>query len=148
MADPLSLIASIIAVVGAAETISKTLSKFRLLRKAPTGLLALNNEITDLTITLHTLEGHLSSNLDKNTLPQDVSHQISKLIDKAKDCLLQLDQLIHHRFLKSGSLDGEYKVFRIRWLRANDTIENHRGILREIRQSILLQLHVMSSSVA
>ena len=149
MADPLSLVASIIAVVGAAETISKTLTKVKLLRNAPVGLLALNNEIADLTIILCTVEGHMSSSdLERSAPPQDVLQQILNLVDRAKDHLLQLDQLIHYRFLESGSLDGDYKVFRIRWIRAKETVDNHRCALQGIRQGIQLQQLVLNSFVA
>ena len=152
MADPLSLAASVIAVIGAASTISKTLSKVKLLRKAPTSLLALNNEITDLTIILRTVEKHLSSvlssvDLEQSTPSQDVLQQITSLVDRAKDHLLQLDQLIHYQLLESGTLDGDYKVFRIRWIRARNTIENHQNSLQDIKQGVLLQLAVLNSFV-
>ena len=149
MADPLSLVASIIAVVGAAGTISKTLSKAKLLRKAPESLLALNNEITDLSIVLRTVEEHVSSiSLEGRAPSQDVLQQISNLINQAKDRLLQLDQLIHYQFLKSGTLDCDYKIFRIQWLRAKEIIEGHRHALREIKQALLLQLAVLNSFVS
>ena len=147
-ADPLSLVASIIAILGAANTISKTLSKVKLLRNAPAGLLELNNEVTELTIILRTVERHLSSaELERSTPPQDILRQMSELIDRAKDRLLQLDQLIHYRFLQSGTLDGDHRVFRIRWIRAKETIESHRCALQETRQGILLQLLVLNSFV-
>ena len=130
MADLLSLAASIIAVVGAASTISKTLSKAKLLHKAPEGLLALNNEITDLLIVLYTIEGHVSSTRSEgSTQSQDVLQQISNLIDRAKDRLFQLNQLIYYQFLKSDTLDNDYKIFRIQWLRAKEIVEGHKQAL-------------------
>ena len=146
MADPLSLVASVIAVVGAAESISNSLSKLRLLRNAPDGLLALNNEIADLKILLRTIEGYLSSDQPHRvTIQQDVLDCISILITRAKDHVLQLEQLIHYRFLESGSLEQNYKVFRLRWIRAKDTVESHRRALQDIRQSIQLQLLLVNS---
>ena len=114
MADPLSLVASIIAVVGAAETISKTLSKIKLLRNAPDGLLALNNEVADFTVLLRTIENHLLSTEPQRVAPPlDILDCISALISRAKDRLLQLEQLIHYQLLESGSFDKDYKVFRL-----------------------------------
>ena len=149
MAAALSLAASIIAVVGAAETIGTTLSKVKLLRNAPDGLLALNNEVSDLTVTLRTVESYLSSSeTDGIAPPSDVLAQVSILVDRAKDRLLQLDRMIHYQFLESGSFDGDYKVFRLRWIRAKDTIENHRRALLDIRQNILMQVLVINSYVS
>ena len=53
MADPLSITASIIAVIGAAEGVGKTLTKIRNIRNAPTELLALINEVSDLRTILN-----------------------------------------------------------------------------------------------
>ena len=145
MADPLSVVASVIAVAGATETVCKTLSKVKMLRKAPNGLLSLHNEITGLTIILRTVERHLSSSeSEKSALPQDILQQISTLVDRANDHVLQLHHLIHYRFLESGSLDGDYKVFRLRWITSKETIENHRGALKEIREDIQLQLLILN----
>ena len=146
MAAALSLAASIIAVIGAAKTIGATLSKVKLLRDAPDSLLALNNEVADLTVTLRTVETYLTSSDTERAVPsRGVLEHISTLIDRAKDRLLQLDRLIHYQLLESGSFDGDFKVFRLRWIRAKDTIENHRRALVEIRQNILLQTLIMNS---
>ena len=146
MADPLSLAASIIAVVTAAEGITKTLSKVKLLLNAPDGLLALSNEITDLTVTLRNVNSFISAS-DTNTagLPHDVLRQIRSLVDRAKERVLQLDQLIHLQLLKSGSLGGDFEVFRFRWARAKAAVEGHRQALRDIKQNISIQLLLITS---
>ena len=147
MADPLSLAASIIAVVTTAESIVKTVSKkIKLLRNAPNELLALNNEIADLAITLRNVSGYISSSSTSRAgLPHDVLQQMVSLVDRAKDRILQLDQLVHYQFLKAGSLDGDYKVFRLRWARAKDTVEHHRQAIRDIKQNILIQMLLINS---
>ena len=139
MADGLSLVASIIAVISAADGITKILTKVKILRDAPDDLLALYNEISDLTVTLHHLNGCVLTNTSERTT-QDVLGQVTTLIDKAKDQVLQLDKLIHYKLLKSGSLDGDYKIFRLRWARAKSTIEKHRVSLRDIRQNLVIQI--------
>ena len=62
MADPLSIAASIIAVVGAAEGVGKTLTKIRNIRNAPNEILALINEVSDLRVILNDLEGFITQN--------------------------------------------------------------------------------------
>lgn len=146
MADLLSLAASIITVVGAADTISKTLSKIKILHHAPEELLALNNEVSDLKVVLSSVESYITAeHLDASVTSQDLPRHMSTLLERAKDQLLQLDQLIHYRFLKAGSLDGEYKIFRLEWVKAKSTVENHRQVLRETRQNLVTQLTLINS---
>ena len=56
MADPLSITASVIAVLGAAEGVNKTLARIKNLIDAPRKLLTLINEVSDLTLVLGDLE--------------------------------------------------------------------------------------------
>ena len=58
MADPLSITASIIAVLGAADSVSKVLSKIRIFNDSPDGLLALINEVSDFKVVLYDIERH------------------------------------------------------------------------------------------
>ena len=90
MADPLSLVASIIAVVGVAETIGKTLSKVKLLRSAPDELLALNNEVADLTMTLRHVESCIKrgNTATPDTELRDSLQHLSTLIKRAKGQLI------------------------------------------------------------
>ena len=60
MADLLSLTASIIAVIGAAEGVSKTLAKIKSLLNAPDELLALNNEVSDLKIIFNDVQSYVT----------------------------------------------------------------------------------------
>lgn len=146
MADLLSLAASIITVVGAADTVSKTLSKIKIFLHAPEELLALNNEISDLKVVLSCINSFVTSEQsDAAAMSQDFFQHVSALLEKAKDRLLQLEQLIHFRFLKSGSLNGDYRVYRLKWVRARNTVESHRQALRDTRQNLLTQVTLINS---
>ena len=59
MADPLSLTASIIAVLGATDSVGKALSKIKYLKESPNELLALINEVSDFKIVLYDIKRHL-----------------------------------------------------------------------------------------
>lgn len=50
--DPLSVTASIIAILGAGEVIAQGIRKLVLLRDAPSGILQLNNELSDLRLVI------------------------------------------------------------------------------------------------
>lgn len=57
--DPLSLTASVITVVGVADAAGRGLKKLIALRGASDAILALNNEISDLRLTLRELDSIL-----------------------------------------------------------------------------------------
>ena len=139
MAEAISLAASIVALVGAADAAGKTLSKARLLYRAPVELLALNNEVADLTVVIRNLENHLHATTSATT--QESTNHLRTLVERARDRILQLDQLIHYEFLKSGSFDNDdYKVFRLRWARSKETVEGHRQALRDAKQNIVIHM--------
>ena len=56
MADPLSITASIIAVVGAAEGIGTIINRIKTFREEPDELFSLINEISDLRIVPSDIE--------------------------------------------------------------------------------------------
>ena len=82
MADPLSLIASIITIIRAAKTINKIFVKIKLFYKAPAGLLAFYNKVTNLTIVLRNVkERLLLNNFKINTPSQNILQHILSLIN-------------------------------------------------------------------
>ena len=145
MADPLSITASIIAVVGAAEGVTKTLAKIKSIRNAPDELLALINEVSDLRIILSDMQNYLTQNTQRPQISQEELQNISTLINRAKKKLLELDQLIQYRLVKPESNSHQIKVFRREWLRAKNTIEKFRQSLRDIKLNIMAQMMVINS---
>ena len=103
MAAAISLAASIVALVGAADAVGKTLSKARLLYRAPDELLALNNEISDLTVVMRNIGSHVHTT-DPTSSQESLNH-LKTLVERARDRILQLDQLIHYllKLLHSNS---------------------------------------------
>ena len=148
MADPLSVTASVIAVVGAIEGVSKTLAKVRTLRNAPSELLALINEASDLRIVLGDVERYITRDGNQSQAFRDQLQNISHLVTRAKDCLLELDKLIHYRFLKPGTDElktKEIKVSRREWAQAKTTTERFRQSLRDIRLNLATEIIVLNS---
>ena len=145
MADPLSITASIIAVVGAAEGVTKTLAKIKSIRNAPDELLPLINEVSDLKIILSDMQNYITQNTQKPQISQQELRNISTLINRAKEKLLELDQLIQYRLVKPESISDQIKVSRREWLRAKSTIEKFRQSLRDIKLNIMAQMMVINS---
>lgn len=67
MADPLSIAAGIITVIGAAEAVAKGLGKLISLKGLPSTFVALNNEISDLRLVVQEVDGFLLDNAFKAT---------------------------------------------------------------------------------
>ena len=144
MADPLSITASIIAVVGAAEGVTKTLTKIKNIRNAPEELLALINEVSDLQIVLGDIQSYTQTMTISPPI-QDAFQHLSVLIDRARNKLLQLDELIQYRLTKPESAVGRIKVSRREWATARTTIDNFRQSLRDIKLNIIAQMSVINS---
>ena len=146
MADPLSIIASIIAVIGAAEGVTKTFQKIKNIRKAPSELLALINEVSDLRIVLANTESHLNQNaVTSKSQPLNHLQHLAVLLQRAKNQLLQLDELTQYRLIKADSRLESMKVSRREWATSKDTIENFRRSLRDIRLNIIGQMSVLNA---
>ena len=143
MADPLSLTASIIAVIGAVEVVAKTLKKISSIRNAPNELLALVNEISDFRIILSDVENHNVKNTE--SVPQQQLQHMSILLNRAKDQLLQLDELVQNRLIKPNSTLANVKVSRLNWSKASGTIEEFRKRLKDVRMNLIALLAVENS---
>ena len=145
MADPLSITASIIAVVGAAEGVTRTLSKIKSLRKAPDELLALINEVSDLKIILRDVQSYIARNTQRPQISQEELDNISTLVNRAKDKLLELDKPIQYKLVKPESISDQIKVSRREWIKAKNTIEKFQQGLRDIRLNIVTHMVVINS---
>ena len=73
---------------------------------------------------------------------------MSTLVNRAKEKLLELDELIQYKLVKLGSTSDQIKVSRREWLRAKNTIEKFRQSLRDIRLNIVTHMVVVNSWVS
>ena len=123
---------------------TKTLAKIKNVRNAPEELLALINEVSDLQIVLGDIRSYTQTTIISPTL-QDAFQHLSVLINRAKDKLLQLDELVQYRLTKPDSAIDRIKVSRREWTRAKTTIDNFRQSLRDIKLNIIAQMGVINS---
>ena len=148
MSDPLSIIASVVTLIGTADTILKTLQRFRNLRKAPDEVLALINEVTDLQIVLDDVSGCLSEAGETSTSDTRRLQHMATLINRAKENMLQLEDIMRSVIGKYGSLRDDWKMWRVRWVGAKDPVEVVRQNLRDVRLNIMTQMMVINTYVA
>ena len=145
MADPLSITASVIAVVGAAEGVTKAIAKVKGFYNASNEAMALINEISDLRIVLYSVQSYVSQNARRSQSPLEQLDHMSILLNRAKDRLLHLDQLVQYQLVKPRSTNERIQASRREWARAKGMIKSFRRSLRDIRLNIVAQMLVLNS---
>lgn len=137
MAEPLSIIASIIAVIGAAETVGKALNRIRDIMNFPDEGLALSNEISDLTIVLKHVETYVTA----------ADGHISVLAKRAQRRLAQLENIMHNHLPEPGGANRGSSLLRLQWVLLKTKINGLRVDLRDIKLSNMVQVTTASGSV-
>ena len=127
MADPLSVTASIIAVVGAANAVTKGLRRLKAAKDAPEGLQDLIQDVVQLEMVLNFVK---SAVLSSGSPPIE----LATLIGEAGSKLLEVQSLIEYTLTKSGVSD---RVDRWQWLRKGNEVERLRNQLDIIRQNLV-----------
>ena len=127
MADPLSLTASIIAVVGAAEEVTKGLRLLKAAKDAPKGLQNLLEDVNQLEMVLNYIK---STVLGSGSPPLE----LVTLTGETGSKLLELRSLIKYTLTKVGVSD---KVDRWQWLRKGNEVERLRNQLGTIRLNLV-----------
>ena len=142
MADPLSVAASILTLLGAGGAVGKFLKKAIALRKAPDILLALNNDVADLHQIVHDVDELLqehSSMVGKAPLGH-----ICESLEKVKKTLSIFEHLISYQ-LTEVERDGSYlRLDRSAWLRAEPKIVRLRERIRAGKGDLCLSLTLLT----
>ena len=148
MADPLSITASIIAILGAAEGVTKAITSFKHIQNAPTKLLALLNEVADLTVVLRSVQTFVRDQNSQNlSIPRDQLKQLSNIVDRAKDEILRLENLIEYSLVKPNSTPESIQISSQEWLKAKPKILKFQQSLRDIRLNITTHMTLINSYV-
>ena len=146
--DPISITASILAIVGAGGTIAKLLKKTLAARRLPDILLQLNNEVTDLQYIVQDVDDVLRLQArtireDQGLLPSSAS--LSSALEHAKQTLLALESLIAYDLTTVDSRDGMIKINRISWLRVESKVKGLKDIIRTDRIRLSSALSLLAS---
>ena len=134
--DPLSITASCIAVAGAGGAAVKGLKKLRELTVLPDVLLSVMNEVADLTLVTQEIRWSFQLRQNSPDLSPSSISVISQLLDRAQDTLLELDQVINYRLLKSPKPNGETTFSRSAWVVEEHRVQRLQASLRTTRLDI------------
>lgn len=147
MAEVVGLVGSIITVVSTADNIVKTLARIKNMSDTPAQLLALINEVSDLSILLSDADRYARQVSQHSSGNFDQLEHLALFVDRAKSQLQKLDELIHYKLTKADSTIDLPKISVHNWMKAKSTIEEHRQELRDARLNIASQLALINSYV-
>ena len=138
--DPLSISASIAALLGAAKQIAIGLDKLASLRGAPAAVLQLNNEVSELRLVLSVAEPLLRKH-DQATIFDGAEHSgLQVSIQHAKRSLSDLESVVSNRLMtRMGVVD------RLGWLKEQDKIQRALTDLRTARLNVTGLLGIVTS---
>ena len=139
--DPLSLTASIIAILGIGGKAAGAINKIAVLKSAPDVVLALNNEITDLRFVVSAIQDALRRQRDArllspgNGIGYDAS--VTNSLQQAMDKVTELESLYNYlqKFVSSPS--SFIKFNRIAWLRKQPKIHRMLDDLKSVRLQLV-----------
>ncbi|MCJ1230828.1 hypothetical protein MMC12_007502 [Toensbergia leucococca] len=139
MSDPLSVIASVVALL---DTGSKTAKHLRRLihhfRHADDELIALSNEVNDLCLVLTEVE---RTSQDTTIRPQtQLMDALSTQLGRAKTKLAELETLIQS--VSKVQLSGTLRVNKIAWLSKKATARGLQEHLKDVRLKICALLFI------
>ena len=146
--DPLSIVASIIAVVGVGGKAAKAVRRLAALRDAPDLMLALNNEISDLCLAAQAVQDILQEQLTSHQpMKPSVKTSITNSLQLANDQVGQLEAF-YQRLLRSSPVTGvPIEVNKSMWLRERKHIKKLQHKFHNVRVNLWISLGLLISYV-
>ncbi|EGX48127.1 hypothetical protein AOL_s00081g123 [Orbilia oligospora ATCC 24927] len=145
--DPLSVTASIIAIVTAAVQVSNGLAKLIALRGAPEIVMALQNEVSDLRLVVHSCESILNKHVTLGGqqgnvwgLPPELIG-VKNLLDRATNELKDICQVVETKLV-----DSKGKFSKIGYMKEQSKLIKAKDGLRDIRMEIANGIGLMNSA--
>jgi hypothetical protein len=146
MAQGLDVTSSVLTLIGAANQIGHTLSRFASLPDISEVVLALHNEVSDLRVVLDVTYSeiirheHLPAN---NFLSDQRWKQLSEACQRVGTLLSKIENTMSTRL---DQLDGRTgPLSRVSWLREQDHIVKIREDIRNVREEISTVIGVLHS---
>nr|KAK5447113.1 hypothetical protein LTR18_002692 [Exophiala xenobiotica] len=131
--DPLSVIASCLAIAGATTATLKTI---RVVQGAGDELKLLMSEVDGLQAVLGTLRAVLVKRRHDPSLPQDIIDEVCDYVASAGETLKSLDTLVKTKLVKGQKRNGQNKIAYTAWIKERDDVRKLQQDLRE-RRTIL-----------
>lgn len=140
--DPLSLTASILAIIGAGGSVGKCLKKLASLRHAKRDLILLQEDVSEL----QSLVGSVSDIVleFEATTNKRSDQSIGRALERTKSTLLELEKLIVYDLTTTADSNGETQIQPWAWVRAQGEVRTLRAHILERRLGLLTALSPMN----
>jgi hypothetical protein len=142
MADPLSLVASVIAIATAAGQISKAISRLKHIGELPSQVYALKNEVSDLEVVLRQVRYALEQ---KTWTPDNRQESLDVILVRTKTQLTDLTKALEK--VANTLAASKTKVFRrsALWWKWKTVFQTFQGDIRAIKESLIVMLGASNS---
>ena len=143
--DPLSITASVVAVVTVTAKLTNSLCKLRGHREADGLVHALMNEVTTLRAISTRIEAvacRYPGSLSSERL--NCLEQLQQVLDAAKVKLEELDNIIHYGLIRPPDDGGIEKLSRRAWLHHKTDVQRIQQELRTLRQDISMLVETLN----
>ena len=138
--DPLSVTASIVAVVGAAGSLTSGLRKIHALKDAPDDLRQLYEELSDIHLLVSTIQASCRQWSNRVLVEDECDKFIAVTLKRSSAELLDVEKLIAYDLTKATS-NGD-KLDKMAWLRAQGKVRSAQARLRDTRSRLAEILNV------
>ena len=145
MAEALSLVASIIAVVGAGGQLAKIVRKLASIKDAPDIVLALHNEITDLHLVVVAIEDVFQKQRTSGIpFPGNraaeihIDANVTSSLRYAQDKTADLEALYHRLAPSASGSPGSSQIDKKAWLRIQKIVKTTwlRERMKEVQKDL------------
>ena len=144
--DPLSISASVVALLGAGGTLAKLLSKGIGLKNAPDVLRALNDEVSELQSTANDVNDLLWT---ANRNPDDhPPKSLVSTLNRVKSILLQLESYISYQLTTVTADGGSNRLDKSVYLRAEYRLQEFKDEILTSRIALAAALSLFASSIS
>ncbi len=142
MADPLSVVASVIAIATAAAHISKGISRLRHFGEVPGRVYALKNEISDLEVVLRQVGYALEQ---KSLNPDNEQGSLEQILARTKGHLAGLAKALER--VANACAGGKVKIISksVIWWKEKTLFQGFHEDIRSVKATLNLMLGAANS---
>ena len=137
--DPLSITTSILTLLGACNTASRTLAKLRTLRHASAIIDSLNNDVMEMEVALEHIDDYIDRTRSDLGLPSAepaVFRKCSLEMDRTNQKILEANNLLNRRILKQHE-DGSFSIRKFQFYNEQKRLTQFHEDFRDARQRII-----------
>lgn len=134
--DPLSIAASVLAIIQTGESVIRLCSKARLYLNVQRDIDAIINEVSDLRVVLDDIQRK-----SKDIVQEDATHLLGQLA-RCKGVVLELEYILGEA-LKPPTKEWipfQWQFYRLRWVQKRDQVAKLKERLSSAKATLTLQI--------